>query len=377
MKDTEITTACLPLLNQIPFVVILLQKDLSIRFWNRILEEWTGIKKEEIEGKNLIEQYPSLNNPSVIGRFPEVFDGRTPVFFSSQFHPNLIPSALPDGTLRVQKGSVIPVCFNNEIHAIFSIEDVTDLVRQVTAYRKMRDIARQELEERKKAEDALRIANTKLSLFSDITLLDIKNQIAISQGLVSLIENDLNNKEGIHSTVSDIIKQLVNMEKSIDLMREYEKLGLNPPQWYPVDKEILHASLLAQSYNIETDPTIEGLEIFSAPLFEHILANLLENAQEHGKSKSKIKISFRNNEESGILSVESSGMGVSRDRKKAIFMKGYGKKTKLGLYVSREILSMTGILIDETGEEGKGARFELTIPKEGFRFSSTTRSRST
>jgi len=377
MKDTAITTACLPLLNQIPFGVILLQKDLSIRFWNRILEEWTGIKKEEIEGKNLIEQYPSLNNPSVIGRFPEVFDGRTPVFFSSQFHPNLIPSALPDGTLRVQKGSVIPVCFNNEIHAIFSIEDVTDLVRQVTAYRKMRDIARQELEERKKAEDALRIANTKLSLFSDITLLDIKNQIAISQGLVSLIENDLNNKEGIHSTVSDIIKQLVNMEKSIDLMREYEKLGLNPPQWYPVDKEILHASLLAQSYNIETDPTIEGLEIFSAPLFEHILANLLENAQEHGKSKSKIKISFRNNEESGILSVESSGMGVSRDRKKAIFMKGYGKKTKLGLYVSREILSMTGILIDETGEEGKGARFELTIPKEGFRFSSTTRSRST
>ena len=377
MKDTAITTACLPLLNQIPFGVILLQKDLSIRFWNRILEEWTGIKKEDIEGKNLIEQYPSLNNPSVIGRFPEVFDGRTPVFFSSQFHPNLIPSALPDGTLRVQKGSVIPVCFNNEIHAIFAIEDVTDLVRQVTAYRKMRDIARQELEERKKAEDALRIANTKLSLFSDITLLDIKNQIAISQGLVSLIENDLNNKEGIHSTVSDIIKQLVNMEKSIDLMREYEKLGLNPPQWYPVDKEILHASLLAQSYNIETDPTIEGLEIFSAPLFEHILANLLENAQEHGKSKSKIKISFRNNEESGILAVESSGMGVSRDRKKAIFMKGYGKKTKLGLYVSREILSMTGILIDETGEEGKGARFELTIPKEGFRFSSTTRSRST
>lgn len=377
MKSATIITACLPLFDQIPFGLILLRKDLSILFWNRILEEWTGIKREDIEGKNLIDQYPLLNHPSVIARFPEVFDGRTPVFFSSQFHPHLIPSPLPDGTLRIQKGSVTPVCFNDEIHAILVIEDVSDLVRQVTAYRKMRDIARQELEERKKAVEDLRIANTKLSLFSDITLLDIKNQIAISMGLVSLIENDLNNQEGIHSTISSITNQLGNMEKSIDLMREYEKLGMQSPQWYSMDKVILHASLLALSFKIDTDPTIEGLEVFSPPLFEHILANLLENAQEHAKSNSKIKISFRIEQESGILAIENSGTGVPRDRKKAIFMKGYGKKTKLGLYVSREILAMTGITIDETGEEGKGARFELTLPKEGYRFASASTSKNT
>jgi PAS domain S-box-containing protein len=372
MKNTAINTTFLPLFDQIPFGIILLRKDLSICFWNRILEDWTGIKKEEIEGKNLIDQYPHLNQPSVIARFPEVFEGRTPVFFSSHFHPHLIPSTLPDGTPRIQKGSVVPLCINNEIYALFIIEDVTDLVRQVTAYRKMRDIAGQELAERKKAEDALMIANTKLSLFSDITLLDVKNQIAISQGLVSLIENDYNNREGIKSTTSRINEQLGNMEKSIDLMREYEKLGMKQPQWYSLEKVILHASLLAQSFKVETDPTIEGLEIFTAPLFEHIIANLLENAQEHGKSNSSIKISFRRDQESGILAIESSGIGVPRDRKKAIFMKGYGKKTKLGLYVSREILAMTGITIDETGEEGIGARFELTIPREGYRFVSAT-----
>ncbi len=77
-------------------------------------------------------------------------------------------------------------------------------------------------------------------------------------------------------------------------------------------------------------------------------------------------------QESGILAIESSGTGVPRDRKKAIFMKGYGKKTKLGLYVSREILAMTGITIDETGEEGKGTRFEITIPKDKYRFASAS-----
>jgi signal transduction histidine kinase len=376
MKDPSINTDCLPLLDQIPFGLILLQKDLSIRFWNKILVDWTGIKKEDIIGKNLLDQYPQLNQPSVVARFPEVFNSRTPVFFSSHFHPNLILSVLPDGTHRIQKGSVIPINFNDEIHAIFIIEDVTDLVRQVTAYRKMRDIARQELAERKKAEDSLQIANTKLSLFSDITLLDIKNQIAIAMGLVSLVEKDFNNQEGIRSTTTRINEQLGNMEKSIDLMREYEKLGMNPPLWYSVDKTILHASLITQSFRIETDPKIEGLEIFCAPLFEHILANLFENAEEYGKPGSRVKISFQEDQESGILAIESSGAGVARDRKKAIFMKGYGKKTRFGLYVSREILAMTGITMDETGEEGKGTRFEITIPKDRYRFASASTSKT-
>ena len=337
-------------------------------FLKRFLEEWTGIKKEDIEGKNLIDQYPPLSHPSVITRFPQVFEGGPPVFFSSQFHPHLIPSTLPDGTPRVQKGSVIPVCFDNEIHAILVIEDVTDLVRQVTAYRKMRDIAKQELADRKDAEEALRIANTKLSLFSDITLLDIKNQLAISMGFVSLIEKNLSHRDETRLTISRVKDQLANIEKSIELMREYEKLGQKPPRWYTMEEVLMHSSLLAQFFKTESDPTIAGLKVFAPPLFEHILANLLENAQEHGKNVTRLTISFRIVHESGILTLEDDGIGVPRDRKKAIFMKGYGKKTKLGLYVSREILAMTGIMIDETGMEGKGARFEITIPKGGYRF---------
>jgi hypothetical protein len=33
----------------------------------------------------------------------------------------------------------------------------------------------------------------------------------------------------------------------------------------------------------------------------------------------------------------------------------------------REILSITGITIAETGEFGKGARFEIRVPKNGYR----------
>lgn|GEM_PF-5897097 len=37
----------------------------------------------------------------------------------------------------------------------------------------------------------------------------------------------------------------------------------------------------------------------------------------------------------------------------------YGKNTGLGLFLCREIASITNILIDENGIEGEGAQFDL------------------
>ena len=38
----------------------------------------------------------------------------------------------------------------------------------------------------------------------------------------------------------------------------------------------------------------------------------------------------------------------------------------MGLFLAREILAITGITITETGEAGKGARFELHVPEGGY-----------
>ena len=42
-----------------------------------------------------------------------------------------------------------------------------------------------------------------------------------------------------------------------------------------------------------------------------------------------------------------------------------------GLYPMREMLPITGITIKETGEPGKGARFEMTVPKGIWRLTET------
>jgi signal transduction histidine kinase len=62
-------------------------------------------------------------------------------------------------------------------------------------------------------------------------------------------------------------------------------------------------------------------------------------------------------------------MGVAQEDKTKIFERGFGSNTGLGLFLSREILSITGISILETGIPGKGARFEILVPKEKSRLS--------
>jgi signal transduction histidine kinase len=53
--------------------------------------------------------------------------------------------------------------------------------------------------------------------------------------------------------------------------------------------------------------------------------------------------------------------------KEQIFKREYFKNTGFGLYLSREILSITGISIHETGKPGRGARFEIAIPSAAYR----------
>jgi len=65
--------------------------------------------------------------------------------------------------------------------------------------------------------------------------------------------------------------------------------------------------------------------------------------------------------------IRDDGAGVSVQDKEKIFGRGYGKNTGLGLFLVREILSITGITVTEQGTLGEGACFVLTIPPVHYR----------
>ncbi|MCT7951517.1 diguanylate cyclase [Ancylothrix sp. C2] len=147
----------LEILDQIPVGACVLREDLSVVFWNKCLEEWTKISKNQIIGSNICEHYPHLNSPKYLSRLKQVFEGGPPTIFSSQLHKHIIPSTLPNEKLRIQHTTVTAIRrFNDSgFYALLIIEDVTDLTNRIQDYRKMRDRALAEIEERKQAEQDL------------------------------------------------------------------------------------------------------------------------------------------------------------------------------------------------------------------------------
>jgi len=58
------------------------------------------------------------------------------------------------------------------------------------------------------------------------------------------------------------------------------------------------------------------------------------------------------------------------EKKEQIFLRSESPHASMwGLIFVREILDITGITIRETGETGKGARFEMTLPKGKWQIS--------
>jgi signal transduction histidine kinase len=110
-----------------------------------------------------------------------------------------------------------------------------------------------------------------------------------------------------------------------------------------------------------------GLELFADPLIVRVVYNIMENAVRYGGRITTIRFFLEVRDKNHIIVCEDDGVGIPEADKKKIFERGFGKNTGLGLFLAREILSITGISIAETGEPGKGARFELVIPHGAIR----------
>ncbi len=150
------------LLDFVPMGVFALAADFRVVFWNSCLEEWTGRGRDAVLGKEIGELYPRLRHPKYTGRVRAVFEGGPPVIFSSQFHGYIIPSALPDGSPRIQHTIVtpMPIAGGDSCYALFTLQDVTELTRRVHEYRVMRDQALEEMRRREAVEEELRRLST-------------------------------------------------------------------------------------------------------------------------------------------------------------------------------------------------------------------------
>jgi len=212
---------------------------------------------------------------------------------------------------------------------------------------------------------ALTRANEKLNLLSSITRHDILNQLTALSGYLELMGEGPKNPQ-IQKYI-DIEKRIAQtIKKQIQFTKDYHEIGVQSPQWYNVKKTIETATAPLPLPQGTLTVGIENISIYADPLLEKVFYNLVENALRYGRELPRITFSSILQGDSMMLVCEDTGEGVPEEFKEAIFKRQYFKHTGFGLFLSREILGITGLSIRETGEPGKGARFEITIPPGYF-----------
>ncbi len=223
-------------------------------------------------------------------------------------------------------------------------------------------ILAQDITNRKATEQALREVNKKLNILSSITRHDINNQLSIILGSLDLLEEnaDRNDVESI-TMASTAAKRISSM---IQFTREYEMIGVNTPVWHDLKNLIETVAGKVHLGSIRAECIIPaGLLIYADPLITTVFYNIIENAVRYGEKISEIRLFSRQSGDEMVIVCEDDGNGISDGQKEKIFEKGFGKNTGMGLFLSREILSITGISIRETGTYGEGARFLITVPE--------------
>lgn len=221
-----------------------------------------------------------------------------------------------------------------------------------------------DITERKQAENAIIQANRQLNLLSGITRHDMLNKVSAMQIFVELAKLKIDitpaakDFENLETAISTIQSQ-------IEFTRVYQDLGTQTPQWISLH-QILSSVILPQTISMINHSA--DIEIFADPLISKVFENLLDNSIRHGRRTSIISVSSKNDHQDLIIIYEDDGVGIPALEKELIFERGYGKNNGYGLFFIKEILSITGITISESGQEGIGVHFEMVLPEGVWRY---------
>jgi signal transduction histidine kinase len=274
--------------------------------------------------------------------------------------------ATGDFSQRVDFMGEFSEAFNHMVKALDAAR--TEMKQREHELSTLNDQLSSEVTVRRQTEEALVQVNKKLNLLTSITRHDINNQLLALKAFLELSKEAVGDVAMMSEYLRKEEKAANAIERQIAFTKEYQDLGVKDPVWQNVETGIKNALTALPTQDIRVTAEVNDLEVYADPLFEKVFYNLIDNALRYGGSKmTMICITSQESEKGLVISIEDDGVGISADDKKRLFERGFGHNTGLGLFLSREILSITGITITETGEPGKGARFEIIVPKGAWR----------
>jgi PAS domain S-box-containing protein len=225
-----------------------------------------------------------------------------------------------------------------------------------------------DITEHQEAESALELANKKLNILGSATRHDVLNSLTGLFGYLELAETKVSD-EVVLRYIKKARASSEVIRKQVEFTKLYQEIGSKRPDWIDVGKTIRSTLGSLPRRDVEVEIVADPFEVFADPMIERVFYNLLENAMRHGERVKKVTVSNQLIDRQMKLIFQDDGKGVKPEEKEIIFKRGYGINTGYGLFMTREVLGITGLSIVENGEPGRGARFEITIPAGKYRLS--------
>ena len=231
-----------------------------------------------------------------------------------------------------------------------------------------------DITERHLAKKSLEEVNKKLNLLSNITRHDILNQITAAAGYLELIELDKEVPPGTEAEryLNKISSIIETIKQQIQFTAYYKNLGEQKPDWFNIGRIVAETFRNNVFGHIELVNNVKNVEVLADPLFEKVIYTLFDNAVTHGEHITQIIFNAEETPNGLLITCEDDGIGIPDGAKEKIFRREHFKNSGLGLFLSKGILAMTGLKIRETGIFGAGARFEISVPEDRYRFSNNS-----
>lgn len=313
--------------------------DGSILSCNQAALDTLGYAEEELLGGSVLQAHPPERKDEVLGVVQGMIEG------------SITHCTIP---LCRKNGTYVPV----ETNVTKGMWDGREVIFGIS----------RDLTEINAAEDSLRNLNHKLGLLSSITRHDIRNQLMVLRGYLDVAGAE-EDPHAIRTYLSRAERALNNIQISIDKAKEYEELGSKRPEWQSPSECLRSCAARMDLQSVRLTVAAEDWQVNADPMLPKVFHNLLENSLFHGGHVSSITFTAKKEGGNLVMVYQDDGKGIDERTRQWLFTKGRGHHG-FGMFLSKEILALTGITIEEKGEPGKGARFVLTVPSGNFRAAS-------
>jgi signal transduction histidine kinase len=207
--------------------------------------------------------------------------------------------------------------------------------------------------------------NEKLCVVEGLTRHDVRNKLSALNGRIYLLKKRLGCDENALQQLREM--ELVSQQilRILEFGKLYAQVGAEEMEDVDVEAHVDEAvTLFSDLKGAQLTNDCSGLKVLADSLLRQLFYNLIDNTLKYGEKTTKIRVHYEEEENQLKLIYGDNGVGIPSNVRKHLFKEGYGKGTGYGLYLVKRICDAYGWKIEETGKEGQGAQFIMTILKK-------------